>query len=357
MLRTTQTTPAEETRSGEASYTAPLTAGETPTVTAPIEGKRVRPEELAAALSAIEARRTAAMNSTVVLQEALSELQIDATPEEVWQEIETRRKAEETATQAKVQKKRRRTIQGAVIAASLLGIALAVRSVVVDATTLYPAPVPRQAVQQTPVRAYAQPLNLTTLTPSMRPLGQIRNGTTFPVDGSMIMDLRRALYGTGMQQPLPKSEQDLILIDTNPPYRNARRTWMVLKDNDKLYLRAWTLKKLPLETLKSQRLTYHNVPGDNPAVQDVYVPITIPLDGISNNYSMMSSSSAGSRLEVQIEKLDNNAWDRFPYRPGDYNPTSPNSPTYLTRPSRYLDDGGRGTAVVQSLPNNPPGPR
>ncbi len=51
---------------------------------------RVSPEELSAALSAIEARRQAEAK-TIPIDQAVSELHLDSTPDEIWAEVKTQR--------------------------------------------------------------------------------------------------------------------------------------------------------------------------------------------------------------------------------------------------------------------------
>src|SRR4051812_40387310 len=74
--------------------------------------ERVRPEELAAALSRLEERRqreAAQQAGTVPLGEMLQELGVDRSPEEVLAEIEAQRAAELLAQQAAQQSSQLRT--------------------------------------------------------------------------------------------------------------------------------------------------------------------------------------------------------------------------------------------------------
>jgi hypothetical protein len=114
---------------------------------------RVSPEELAAALSRLEARReqeAAQRKSTVPIGETLRELGIDRSPEEVLAEVEALRSAQRTAAKGQsltVQKR----LPFALAAACLFAVSLAVTLVGVRQTRLAPPPAMATPVMATPV--------------------------------------------------------------------------------------------------------------------------------------------------------------------------------------------------------------
>src|SRR5689334_18115061 len=93
----------------------------------PLGERRVRPEELVAALNRIEKRRGAALAGTVTLDDALRELQVDATAAEVWQEIEAGRLRSQTAATEKQVNRQQLYRKAAVVVACLLVTSLALR--------------------------------------------------------------------------------------------------------------------------------------------------------------------------------------------------------------------------------------
>ncbi len=77
------------------------------TVPSPAEGARVTPEELSRALAAIEARRQAEASrlaGTIPIDQAVSELHLDSTSDEIWAEVQAQRDKAAAAQREQVQR-------------------------------------------------------------------------------------------------------------------------------------------------------------------------------------------------------------------------------------------------------------
>lgn len=77
------------------------------TVPSPAEGARVTPEELSRALAAIEARRQAEagrLAGTIPIDQAVSELHLDSTSDEIWAEVQAQRAKAAAAQREQVQR-------------------------------------------------------------------------------------------------------------------------------------------------------------------------------------------------------------------------------------------------------------
>ncbi|MGI4791900.1 MAG: hypothetical protein ACRYFS_24010 [Janthinobacterium lividum] len=202
---------------------------------------RVTPEELTAALAAIEARRQAEANRlarTIPLDQAVSELHLDSTTDEIWTEVQSHRAK---AAEALVRAERQPTLPQP----------QAVQQV-------FPAP-PRTRNRRRWISVFAPFLlvwilfhnNLMphfghhhppTAAPVLRPLAQIPDGTEVYADDSALAQVSK---GELLTQ---------ISISENP----SGNRWTLVKMGGHVYLRGYIAETDTLTQIQGRALDVYN---------------------------------------------------------------------------------------------------
>ncbi len=168
---------------------------------------RVTPEELAAAVARLEARRAGA-DGTISIGDAITELSLDATPEEVFAEVQAVSIA--TLQQNSLQKSRLRvySIVGLVLCGLLASFYL----------------------------LNQPPPTILTATSSLADVpSQIQYGTHLPV-GDAHGNIR-LLSEVGNEQPVHCGYSSFFL-EPFPPSRPTA-TWTIIKHSGQVYIRGW----------------------------------------------------------------------------------------------------------------------
>ena len=220
---------------------------------------RVTPQELASALARLEARREEGQQhqeGTVALGEAVQELGLPVTPEELLREVQAGRAQAQTPPRQK--HPARSAGIGAVAAAAitLLGgtLVFLVRSA---------PPQPAQIAVVAPTTPLAAPI---TLPDSLL----VRDADNRMVLLSEVADNRPVLCN------LTATDQATAFA----PFTPASLHWTLIKHGDRVYLRGWIADMSPA-ALRSSPVEIHPVrayvaTGLHP------VPVTLPVDGFTS---------------------------------------------------------------------------
>ena len=239
---------------------------------APSGAPRVTPDELNAALAAIEARRQAEAK-TIPLDQAVSELHLDSTPDEIWAEVQAQRaKASAPQQHVPVQAvpqavlRSRRGSRRRFFAPLLIfgGLFLWTNH----------GHLPNFGSRHASVAS-------TFTAPVLRPLAQVPNDIEVYADPS-------ALAQVSAGKPLAQ-----ITVSENA----SGNRWKIVKRGGHVYLRGYIARADSLQSLQNQPLTVYSdndsgeledkrtsnitlrvdgIPLSNPSAGDDYLSVTVP---------------------------------------------------------------------------------
>jgi len=240
---------------------------------------RVTPEELAAAIARLEARKDAdsrQVDGTIPIGEAVQQLGLEATPEEVLAEVEAGRR------QAVPQKKRTVPGQRLVLALGLAGLLL---GAVIDGNALF------QSQHNHSNGAYNVvyiPQKI-SLTPDLLVSDASGNLVTF----STVKD------NQPVQCNLLESNNQLRFYQWTPS-NTAQNSWTLIKHGGRVYVRGWIADTSPdvLETSGASVFPHQIQPSE-------MVPITLPLQG----FQATPGSDNGAWFHATNIHLDKHAND------------------------------------------------
>ena len=294
----------------------------------PIAQIRVKREEFARAISALEARRQAEaqfLEGTVAVADTLRELQVDASTEEVMQQIEAQR-----AGYAVEEKPRRVWDRDKITDLKLIGgIVLVPLLVILLCATLY------RPLVATNIAARMGVTSDTSLwmSPSMIPSGVTErqideggfNASSVLKSLSQVSDNQPVHCNTRSLEALFSSDRGLarneplnstVLAGSNQEFDvrpGLRKPWTLIKHEGNLYLRAWVAVKFTKAQVQGHFITLHSSPRSfDPGVQPV--PITLPVSFrpyfgsfVSSPFGLYSASSLG----VSQVNIDQHAWEKW----------------------------------------------
>ncbi len=241
---------------------------------------RVTPEELAAALARLEARQ-GGLEGTIPLGDAVQELGLNTTPEELLREIEAgRARVQENLPQTQPKRSNRIGI-GAVFALALLlsgGMVAFLRSVPSPPVADSPAIVTVSAPQAAP-----------------KPISLDPNLMVHDASGKLVM-----LSEVGDNQPVHCRYFGGRFLQANP--QDNYESWELIKHDGQIYVRGRILKMSP-KVFVSEGVDVTTV-GDDPAFA---VPITLPVKGFN------VVPGAGSYVEFHAINihLDKHAYEKW----------------------------------------------
>ena len=256
---------------------APQAAPQTP----PAAKVRVTPEELAAAVTALQIRKEG-QPGTIAIGDAVEELGLDVTPEEVLAEVQARR-------QAKPKQLRSRAWDRAVLALGLGGIALWGSFCLMptypfeDASTISS--------------------NMTTVTGV--PSGETASTRIKVAPNLMVGDAS----GKVMMLSEAKDNQPVrcTLVNSSTPEfiqyfpNDSGDSWTLIKHGDKLYVRGWILRLSP------RVVRQYGVDVSRSRDANFVVPVTLPLKGF------IVSPEVGSNAEFHAVNVsfDQHAYEKW----------------------------------------------
>ena len=237
---------------------------------------RVTPEELAAAITRLEARKDSHQHQadgTVAIGDVVQELSLTLSPEDIEAEINQQR-----AERSSVKTRRKGDTRGFRLLAVAIGIAW---------ISTFSSQLPRQ------------PPGMSTLSASSTLLVQdsIRGGKILRTLGEM-----------------PNDKPVLCMFDQTynsgfTSYSEPRDAWIIIKHDGKVYLRGWTERMSYAAQRAAGKITIYDDPNNNysPGIDAARVPITIPLDGFK---CVEDQSSINYVLAADVH-LDKHAYEKW----------------------------------------------
>lgn len=294
----------------------------------PVAQIRVKREEFARAISALEARRQAEaqyLEGTVAVEDTLRELHVDASTEEVMQQIEAQR-----VGLTMEEKPCRVWDRDKIIDRNLIASIVLVPLLMILLCTLFyhPFATPGSALQ-----AGNSEAPLAMLSPSMIPVGVTEsqmdeggfNASSILKPLSQVPDNQPVHCNTRSLEALFSSDGGLarneplnstVLAGSNQEFDvrpDLRKPWILIKHEGNLYLRAWVAVKFTKAQVQGHFVTLHSSPRSfDPGVQTV--PITLPVSFrpyfgsfVLSPFGLYTASSLG----VSQVNMDQHAWEKW----------------------------------------------
>jgi hypothetical protein len=330
------------------------------------EERRIRPDELADALSKIERRQHKVFTGTLPLGYTLRELKMDVSPTEVWQEVEANRLAKSNPRQTPRKFGKDRYLKAGVGVLAVLASAVAIRSflaqndayqatqapVGITSTFLQPAhTVPVTA--PTPIVYKEMSSFIFVKTRTMKPLREIKDGEIVPMDMMRFQEISRIASGDSTYAPAPQNLLGTVYLDT----KQNPGDFETVRLDGKWYIRGWTNGKPQMEPEtvnrpgRWEKLSLFNHPQSHTDKSVTLPPLPIPVGASPKEIARLSAprmttvdtgpadipvtipgnafsgySGGGSPdhtqfdLEVDRSKLDkhySDKWKPLPLLPGD----------------------------------------
>ena len=320
-----------------------LNENTTETTALPAAQIRVRREEFARAISALEARRPEEaryLEGTVAVEDTLRELQVDVSTEEVMQQIEAQRAGyaadEEPRRVLNPDKVTDFKLVSGIILVPLLAVFLWVTLYhpvsapypLVSAPSVIPPagtrtapswmPPPTMPLDATQWEAGESGFNASSV---LKPLSQVPDNQPVHCNsGSLEMLLgtydRQNTYRYHDPRDPLGTRDPRILARSDQPFdirATSRKPWILIKHDGRLYLRAWVAAKFTQAQAEESIVTLHSSPRSfDPGVHPVQ--ITLPLSFRANVSPFGSSQferSAVPTLSVNQVSLDQHAWEKW----------------------------------------------
>ncbi len=253
----------------DTSYTPPKSAAQV----------RVTPEELAAAVTALQIRKEG-QPGTIAIGDAVEELGLDVTPEEVLAEVQARR-------QTIPRKRRSKLWDRLVVALGVSGILLWCSFFVVD----YSSGSPSYNEQTVPTASYSSTFSVTpppvhlTCSPSL---------VVADASGKLVM-----LSEVGDNQPVTCALNGNSLEQATGMEPNR---WTLIKHDGKVYLRGW-MARTSTSVLEKDG-------ADVSASQNsISVPVTLLISGF--NFSETPQDFPGRDFHAADIHLDKYAYEKW----------------------------------------------
>ncbi len=231
---------------------------------------RVTPEELAAAITALQLRKEG-QPGTIAIGDAVDELGLDVTPEEVLAEVQTRR-------QLKPKKPRSRTWDRAVLALGLVGITLGFAA---DRDAFLHL---RGGSGVAQVSRTLPPISLTAAP----------NLTVSNRFGKIMM-----LSEVGNDQPVRCAFDSSS--STFASYLPYGPSWTLIKHGGRLYVRGWMMQE------SAELIKYYGVDVRTTNANGVGVPVTFSIDSLK----VVPGASDGQRLQSKTVDFDRHAYEKW----------------------------------------------
>ena len=214
---------------------------------------RVTPEELAAAITALQIRKEG-QPGTIAIGDAVEELGLDVTPEEVLAEVQARR-------QAALKRTRQSRGQRFVLALGLAGVLLGLGVEGQFFLQKHPQPIIFKPVQAAATSAAIRPK------PGMQSVEATPDGQDFWIDDHAL---------TQIFQKTP-----LTQIMAHRTQANYGEPWHMIKHDGKVYLVAFTPPKSERQLEQNHVALYSGPPEGFTMTlengQDNYIAVTVPI--------------------------------------------------------------------------------
>lgn len=238
-------------------------------------GVRVTPEELAAAVAALEARKQRASN-TITIGDAVDELSLDNHPDDILREVQSQR-AQRTSSRRK-SKRGWIGLAGAVIAIGSAGIVLR----------------PHTPVQPVSTAASSSALSL-----------------------SSVKDEQQVYVDThGLKQIIEGTPASQVQVYAN----NVGIRWGLIKHTSKVYVQAYTLQatEKALATKPAVLVNSEDHYGSSGVGFDesgtLYPTVKVTLPVTAFRYQDAEQTSKHAQITVSDVHMDSHVWDGFTNR-------------------------------------------
>lgn len=246
---------------------------------------RVTPEELAAAITRLEAKKDAHQrqaDSTVAIGDVVEQLGLDATPEEVLAEVEAERTRQTIPQHKRLSPSRRLRILTA-IGAALVGFSIWEISPYLAGNTI-----PSNPTQTT--------INSPFVPTAIEPNRILVNPDLLVGDASGKLVL---LSEVGNNQSVHCTYNNGRFQQYSP--NSASTIWTLIKLDGRLYVRGW-LPKMSPKVLQSEGADVSAVKGN-----EFTVPITLPLRGVS----VLEGAGGDAEFHALNIHLDKHAYEKW----------------------------------------------
>jgi len=233
------------------------------TASLPAQGARVTPEELSQALAAIEARRQAEASrlaGTIPIGQAVSELHLDSTSDEIWAEVQAQRDKVEAARREQRRQdkavKKAQAAQQQVIAPRIRRPRRWVRfmvPLVFLGVLFHNGVIPHFGGHHAPIAA-----------PILRSLAQVPDGKEVYADDAALVQV---------SEGKPAAQ---ITVSENA----TGNRWTMVKIGGHLYLRGYIVRTDSLQPLRDKALNVYNDDNSGELEGERTSNITLRVDGV-----------------------------------------------------------------------------
>ena len=310
----------------------------------PAAQTRVKREEFARAISALEARRqeeASYLEGTVSVEDTLRELQVDVSTEEVMRQIEAQRAGHPVEKRPRLVWDRDKIVDLKLVGGIVLVPLLAV---LFGAMLYHPSARPSPMMGSVPVIGSPPVAEVQTwISPEpviqagitgaqmdeggfnassvLKPLSQVANDQPVHCNSGSLQMLLSSYYRLRLNRPSdpqypPGTRDPRVLAQTDQLFDvrpTLRKPWTLIKHKGCLYLRAWVPTKFTQEQAQNHVLRLHSSSGSlDPGVQPVQ--ITLPLSFVARFTSFRSfqfDRSAAPSLSAIRVSLDQHAWEKW----------------------------------------------
>lgn len=303
-------------------------------VVTPAAQTRVKTEELAHALAAIEARRqdeACRMADTVALGDAVRDLQLDVTPEEILAEVQTQRARQQKRV---VTEQTRPSETWPVFGMTAKILCAIIGAFLFLAWAISPVPHPQSVVPiSSPLVAVTPPAPVNLIPPVYEPIPTLLQTnqerlTEFYRSGRPLVDLPDNLAFTCDVIAGRDILRDSLPQNNFMPHRPfpGRIGWTFIKRQGQMYVRGWVPKRYT-QSIESAALVhvYNSLTAYDLGRQPR--PITLRVDGMTfremyictepagvdgyKKFDVHSPMTGSSQFTASHVHLDSHAWEKW----------------------------------------------
>ena len=230
---------------------------------------RVTPDELAKALAAIEARRQAEaahLAGTIPIEQAVSDLHLDSTSDEIWAEVQAQRTKAATVREQPPRLKPREAVQpvGTERVTRRRGWRRLVAPVLVIGVLMSTGVIPHNFGPHGFSPSLITPKNIPTTAPKLEPLSAVPDGVDVFADAAAL---------TQISEGKPAAQ---ISVSENA----SGNRWTVSRRGGHIYLRGFTEHAADLAELTGKPLTVYNDDNSGELEGDRTSSVTLRVDSV-----------------------------------------------------------------------------
>ena len=259
---------------------------QTPSSPTPSGAPRVTPEELNAALAAIEARRQAEaahLAGTIPIDQAVSDLHLNSTPDEIWAEVKTQREKASLPTVPVEQPQQAAPPLSVTMPAARVrprGWRRLIAPVLVIGVLMSTGVIPHNFTPHGFSPSLLTDRHFPTAAPILTPLSAVPDGKEVYAD-----DYALAQISEGKPQPKITVSQNV-----------SGNRWTLIKRDGHVYLRGYTERADSLQALAGKALNVYNDDNSGELHGASTSNITVQVDDVPLQKSSGDSSFSGITL-------------------------------------------------------------